>query len=166
MSPYLSIGIMFSLALLQTTVMPRITVLGVHPDLVLMAVVAWSVLRGSREGMVWALIGGIVMDLFSAAPFGISTLTLLIISFASGLGQASFFRIDLLVPIMVIVPATLVYQLCLAGLLSLLTGAAGWGTRLGQVILPTILVNSASMTFVYMLARLLHQRTHREEVAW
>lgn len=166
MSPYLSIGIMFSLALLQTTVMPRITVLGVHPDLVLMAVVAWSVLRGSREGMVWALIGGVVIDLFSAAPFGISTLTLLIISFASGLGQASFFRIDLLVPIMIIVPATLVYQLIIAGLLSLLTGAPGWGTRLGQIILPTILVNSVGMTLVYILARQLHQRTHREEMAW
>ena len=30
-----------------------------YNPLVLMAVVAWSVLRGSREGMVWALIGGI-----------------------------------------------------------------------------------------------------------
>ena len=166
MSPYLSVGIMFSLALLQTTVMPRITVLGVHPDLVLMAVVAWSVLRGSKEGMVWAAIGGVVMDLFSAAPFGISTLTLLIIGFVSGLGQASFFRIDLLIPIAVIVPATLVYQLCIAGMLSLLTGAAGWGTRLGQVILPTILVNSVGMIFVYVLVRLVHQRTHREEMAW
>ena len=67
---------------------------------------------------------------------------------------------------MVIVPATLVYQLCIAGLLSLLTGAAGWGTRLGQVILPSILVNSVGMTFVYVLARLLHQRAHREEMAW
>ena len=166
MSPYLSVGIMFSLALLQTTVMPHITVLGVHPDLVLMAVVAWSVLRGSKEGMVWALIGGVVMDLFSAAPFGISTLTLLIVGFASGLGQASFFRIDLLVPIVIIVPATLVYQLCIAGLLSLLTGAAGWGTRFGQIVLPTILVNSVGMIVVYVLVRLVHQRTRREEVAW
>jgi rod shape-determining protein MreD len=157
---------MFSLALLQATVMPHIRVLGVHPDLVLMAVVAWSVLRGSQEGMVWALIGGVVMDLFSAAPFGISTLALLIIGFVSGLGQASFFRIDLLVPIVVIVPATLVYQLCIAGLLSLLTGASGWGTRFAQIILPSILVNSVGMTLVYALVRLVHQRTRREEMAW
>ena len=166
MSPYLSIGIMFSLALLQATVMPHITVLGVHPDLVLMVVVAWSVLRGSKEGMVWALIGGVVMDLFSAAPFGISTLALLIVGFASGLGQASFFRIDLLVPIVVIVPATLAYQLCIAGLLTLLTGAVGWGTRFGQIILPSILVNSVGMILVYVLTRWLHRRTRREEIAW
>jgi rod shape-determining protein MreD len=166
MSPYLSVGIMFSLGLLQSTVLPRITLLGVHPDLVLLAVAAWSLVRGSEEGMLWALVGGVVMDLFSAAPFGVCTLSLLIVGFAAGLGQANMLRLELLVPIVVIVPATLVYQLSLAGLLSLLTGATGWGTRFGQIIMPSILINSICMPFVYLLARLAHRRTRREEIAW
>ena len=164
MNQYLSFGILFFLALLQATVMPRITVLGVHPDLMLMAVTSWSLLRGSEEGMLWALIGGVVMDLFSGAPFGVCTLALLIVSFLSGLGQRNVFRLDLLVPILAIPVATLAYQLIVLGLLAALGWRAGWGASLSHVILPSMLVNTLGMPAVYLSARLLHHRTVGEEI--
>jgi rod shape-determining protein MreD len=71
MSPYWMFAFLFVLSLLQSTVLPRITVLGVHPDLLLMVVTSWSLLRGSEEGMLWALIGGLGMDLLSGAQFGV-----------------------------------------------------------------------------------------------
>ncbi len=166
MNQYLAIGIMFGLGLLQSTVAPHITVLGVHPDLVLMAVTAWSLLRGSEEGMLWALIGGVVMDLFSSAPFGVCTLALLIVGFAAGFGARNILRLDLLMPILVIVPATLVYQLVILGLLSLLGWRAGWGAGLSRIVFPSLLVNTIGMPFVYLLARFLHRRTRREEISW
>ena len=166
MNPYLSFAILFCLALLQTTVMPRITLLGVHPDLVLMAVTSWSLLRGSEEGMLWALIAGVVIDLFSGATFGVCTLALLTVSFASGLGQRSIFRFDLLIPILVIPPATLIYQLIILSLLSAFGWRAGWRASLSHIVFPSMLINTISMPIVYLLARLLHRRTGREEITW
>jgi len=166
MNPYLYFGILFGLALLQSTVMPKITLLGVHPDLVLMAVTSWSLLRGAEEGMLWALISGIVLDLFSGAPFGIYSLALLIIGFAAGLGPRNVLRIDILAPILVIPVTTFVYVLVSMALLSILGWEMEWGARLRAVLLPSMLVNSLGMPFVYLPARLLHRRTAREEISW
>lgn len=164
MNQYLAFAILFCLALLQTTVMPRITVLGVHPDLMLMVVTSWSLLRGAEEGMLWALVGGLAMDLFSGASFGVCTLALLVVSFLSGLGQRNVFRLDLLVPILAIPVATLVYQLIVLGLLAALGWRAGWGVSLSHVVLPSMLVNTLGMPAVYLAARLLHRRTAGEEI--
>lgn len=164
MNQYLSFAILFCLALLQTTVMPRITVLGVHPDFVLMVITSWSLLRGSEEGMLWALVGGVVMDLFSGAPFGVCTLSLLVVSFLSGLGQRNVFRFDLLTPILAIPLVTLVYQLIILGLLFVFGWRADWKVSLNQVVFPSMLVNTMGMPIVYLAARLLHRRTEPKEV--
>ncbi len=166
MNPYLYFGVLLGLALHQSTVMPKITVLGVHPDLVLMAVTSWSLLRGSEEGMLWALVGGVALDLFSGAPFGIYSLSLLLIGFAAGLGPRNMLRIDILAPILVIPLSTLVYLLATMALLSALGWEMEWGARLRTVLLPSILVNSLGMPFVYLPARLLHRRVAREEISW
>jgi rod shape-determining protein MreD len=166
MNAYLTFVILGVLALLQSTVLPRITVLGVHPDVMLMVVTAWSLLRGSEEGMLWALIGGLTLDLLSSAPFGVCTLPLLLVSFLCGLSQRGVFRFDLLIPILVIPAATLVYGSTILILLKLLGWPATWGESLQHIILPSMLVNTLCMPFVYVLMRLVHTRTWHERIAW
>jgi rod shape-determining protein MreD len=166
MNIYLAFAILFFLGLFQTTIAPRITLMGVQPDLVLMAVVSWSLLRGSEEGMLWALIGGITMDIFSTAPFGISTLALLIVGFLSGLGHRNVFRFQLLVPALAIPLATLLYQSVLLGLLYTLGWRTDFMPTVAGVIFPTMLINTLGMPIVYLAVRLLHRRTGREEITW
>jgi rod shape-determining protein MreD len=166
MTAYLTFGFLLVLALLQSTTMPHITVLGVHPDLMLMAVASWSLLRGAEEGMLWALIGGIALDLFSGARFGVATLSLLIVGFLSSLGQRNVFRLDLVLPILVIPLATLVYNGVTLALLDVLGWPVHWGESLVRVILPCVLVNTLGMPIVYLILRVLHRRTGREEISW
>jgi rod shape-determining protein MreD len=166
MNAYLTFVILGTLALLQSTVLPRITVLGIHPDVMLMVVTSWSLLRGSEEGMLWALIGGLTLDLLSAAPFGVCTLPLLLVSFLCGLSQRGVFRFDFLIPILVIPVATLVYGGTTLILLKLLGWPVTWEEALQRVILPSILVNTLGMPIVYVVMRLLHRRTLHERMAW
>jgi len=63
------------------TLSPFIKINGVHPDLVLILIIGWIILRGLGEGVLWALIGGLCLDFASGAPFGIFALTHLISSF-------------------------------------------------------------------------------------
>jgi rod shape-determining protein MreD len=73
-SLYIAIPVMGLLAVIQTAILPRFPVAGVAPQLLFLVALAWGLLRGLREGLVWAFIAGIWVDLFSVAPVGVSSL--------------------------------------------------------------------------------------------
>jgi rod shape-determining protein MreD len=73
-SLYLAIPVMGLLAVIQTAILPQFPVAGVSPQLLFLVALAWGLLRGLREGLVWAFIAGIWVDLFSIAPVGVSSL--------------------------------------------------------------------------------------------
>lgn len=166
MNLYLTLLLLFALALVQSTVMPHLLLFDVHPDLVLMVVLSWSLLRGAEEGMLWALIGGVALDLLSGARFGVQTLPLLIVGFVSGLGERAIFRSEILMPIIAIPLATLVQQLMTMALLHITGWPVSWGTSIQQITLPSMLANTLCMPLVYLVVRLLHRRTTREKITW
>jgi rod shape-determining protein MreD len=161
MNAYWTFALLIALVLLQSTVVPQFTVLGVHPDLPLIVVTAWSLLRGTEEGLLWALIGGVTMDFVSGAPFGMSTLPLLIVSFGAGLSQRGIFRFDLVIPILVIPVATLIYQAAMLAWLKAFGWPVTWAEGIGRIILPSILVNTLAMPPVYWLLRLISRRSEQ-----
>jgi rod shape-determining protein MreD len=166
MNAYWTFALLIALVLLQVTVVPQFTAglgsaFGVHPDLVLIAVTAWSLLRGAEEGMLWALIAGVAMDFVSGAPFGMSTLPLLIVSFGAGLSQRGIFRFDLVIPILIIPVATLIYQAMMLAWLKAFGWPVTWGEGLSRIVLPTIWVNTLVMPAIYWLLRLISRRGER-----
>jgi rod shape-determining protein MreD len=84
---YLSVPLLLAAALLQSTLFAQLRLFGAAPDLVLVAVVAWTLLRGTPEGYVWAFAGGLALDLLSGGPFGLSALVLLLIAAVLGLTE-------------------------------------------------------------------------------
>jgi rod shape-determining protein MreD len=166
MNAYWSFALLCVLALLQSTLLPQLQVLGVQPDLVLLVVVSWSLLRGSEEGMVWALIGGLALDVLSSAQLGVNTLPLLLIGFLTGLWQRGLVRLEVLVPLGAIPIATLVYQGAMVALLKLLGWPGTWQAAFRYAILPTTLVNTLLMPLVYILMRWIHRRTGDENMEW
>lgn len=165
MNAYWTFALLIALVLLQTSVVPQIAAaslpaLNVRPDLVLIVVTAWSLLRGAQEGMLWALIAGVAADIVSGAPFGMSTLPLLLVSFGAGLSQRSIFRFDLVIPILVIPVATLIYRASMLAWLKAFGWPVTWAQGLSPIILPTIVVNTLLMPVVYWSLR---QVTRRSE---
>jgi len=73
-SLYSAIPLMAALAIIQTAVLPRFAIAGVEPQLVFVVALAWGLLRGLEEGLVWAFIAGIWVDLLSVTPVGLSAL--------------------------------------------------------------------------------------------
>jgi rod shape-determining protein MreD len=64
-------------ALAQVTWAARLEVGGAFPNLVLLAVVAVTWTLGARSGLVWACVGGVLLDLTAAGPIGPHALALL-----------------------------------------------------------------------------------------
>ena len=74
---YLVIPLMVLLTILQSTVLPQFPIFGVIPQFWLLATIAWALLRGWQEGILWAFIAGFLVDIFSATPLGVTSLALM-----------------------------------------------------------------------------------------
>ena len=163
---YASILLLISVALIQATIIPHLTLWGVKPDLMLLVVISWSLLRGAREGIAWGFIGGLCLDLFSGAPFGVSALALLIVSFFSGLGEATVFRTHVILPLATAFLASLFYNLIFLLVLETLGWRVAWLDDLIKFVLPASLLNVLLIPLVYPAMRWLHRKTGREEIDW
>jgi rod shape-determining protein MreD len=91
----------FSLAIcviLQSTLLHNIAILGVIPDLSLIALLFSSVKNGSMEGQIIGFSGGLVEDFLSLNPLGTHALVKTVIGFASGFLYGNFFIDSFLFP--------------------------------------------------------------------
>jgi rod shape-determining protein MreD len=143
-----------------------LSVAGVHPDLVLVAVISWTLLRGLTDGLLWALIGGLCLDLLSSGPFGLMIVPLVIVCALARLGYSRVYGAHLWLPLFLTFPLSVVYYLSYALLLSLTGRPIAWSATLVQVILPASLLNIAAMLILFPLLRRLHRRVSPPAISW
>jgi rod shape-determining protein MreD len=163
---YLVVPFLAIIALLQTTIMPHLAVWGVFPDLPLLVVVSWSLQRGGREGAVWGFIAGMIVDLFSGAPFGAATLSLTIVGFLSGIGQITAFQAHVALLLLVMFLATILYDLIFLLVILISGQTTAWLDNLFHIVLPSAALNALLTPVVLRAMRVLHMRFGREEMEW
>jgi rod shape-determining protein MreD len=71
MATLIAIPILVGLAIFQSTVVSRITLLHGTADLVLLALVAWTLQERVKTHWQWCTIGGLLISILSAMPFGV-----------------------------------------------------------------------------------------------
>lgn len=146
--------------------MPHVSVWGVKPDLLLLVVVSWNLLRGSGQGILWSVVGGLSLDLLWGGPFGFCTIALVSVGFLTGLGETNVFRVSLVLPLVVAALATVCYDVILLFGLRLVGRPVIWADALSRVVGPSILVNVAVMPIVFGAMRWMHRFTGPEEIGW
>lgn len=146
---YIGIGLAFFMGILQTAVIAQLRLLGVSPDLVLLLTIACVLLWGLKDGLLVALVGGVVLDIASSAPFGASILALLAAAALSGLGEMNVFRAARLLPLVATLVGVAAYYAIFISLLRL-TGyrLIGWGL-IWRIVAPKMVVNLLFMPLIY-----------------
>ena len=144
--------------MLQTSALPSFSAGGIVPDLMLLVVVSWSVLRGFRAGLPLALGGGLLLDLLSGGPFGAATISLALSSLVTGLEQLNLFRDSLWLPLVASILATVLYNTGYLVMLMMCGRTVQWLPTVQQVILPEMALNVAVMYPVFWGMRWLHRR--------
>ncbi|HSJ58450.1 MAG TPA: rod shape-determining protein MreD [Anaerolineae bacterium] len=158
MTIYLVVPLLLATALVQSTIVAHVDVWGVFPDLPLLWVVSWSLLRGARQGIVWGFIGGVALDLFSGAPFGAATLSMMAAGFLSGLAEPTVFRSHLALPLVAAFVATLVFDLVFLAVIRLSGGTVVWGDTLLRLVLPAAALNTVVIPVIFVVTRWLSKR--------
>jgi rod shape-determining protein MreD len=161
---YLVIPLLLAIALLQATIVPHLAIWGVFPDLPLIIVASWGLLRGPREGLTWGFVAGIAIDLFAGAPFGAATLSLTVIGLLSGLGATSALRTRLILPMAFVFLATLLYDVLFLLMVQISGQFVPWVENVLRIILPSAVLNALLTPVFIELLRIIHQRLGREEM--
>jgi rod shape-determining protein MreD len=117
----------------------------------LILVIGWTFLRGLRDGVIWALIAGLSLDFTSGAPFGLFTLSMLMVALATSLFHGRLFGSNIILPLILTFPLSLLFN----GLALLLLNLAGrpiiWSDAFSAVLVPVAVFNTAVMLFVFPL---------------
>jgi rod shape-determining protein MreD len=153
------------LALIESALLPPVLGGLPRPNLVLIAAGTWAAMR-RNEGFVWALGGGILLDLASSVPFGAHAVGLIFGNLiALALDRfpmpAPFFRITNWVAI-----STLVFHLVLLLALSVTGRGIPLGLALSTNILPLLAINPVlSLLAFVLLAPIQNQLNEQEKFA-
>lgn len=162
MSLYATISLLGTIAVLESTLLTRVEVAALRPDLMLLAVIAWSFLRGSRAGAIWGFVGGLMTDLLSGVPLGLNALLLCLTGYLSGLGEARVFRSNVLLPGVIVGVLTVLYLLAEVLLLQGVGRLIPAPDALLQLVITTSAVNLLWSPLVLYPLRQLSRRVARE----
>ena len=145
-------------AIVQSVVLAHASVVGVKVDLVMLLVVAWSIRRGIAEGIFWAIVGGIAIDLLSTEPFGAAGLSLGVAAVLAGSIGPSLRRSSALLPLAITPVVSIVTTLVNAAILALVGWPIFWPLTVALVVLPAAVLNSLAMLAVYPLVASIEAR--------
>jgi rod shape-determining protein MreD len=158
-SLYFGVPILMLAAVLQSVWLEGLDILGGRPDLVLLLVVAWAIIRGLNEGVVWGFVGGLFCDLLSGGDFGLWTISLTLVAFVAGqpwiqrLGPTSI-RLAIMSAL-----GTLLGHTTFLLLMVLLGYPVRVGGAYAELIGPAALLNFVLSPFAFALLVWFHHRS-------
>ena len=108
--------VLFAVALVQATIIPRINPFMVAPDFVLVLLFVWVSRRGMRESLAWLFLTGILIDVLAQDSFGTNAIALLPVAGLAALSNQRIFLANVLVPIVLVGIATIGHGVLLLAL--------------------------------------------------
>jgi rod shape-determining protein MreD len=165
--PFAALGAIVA-ALIETTVIPEMAIFGVQANLVLTLAVVATVLMGIEDGLVWAFLGGLLVDMLTPArPVGATTFVLLI---TVGLAFAAtrFAGQSRLAAVIIVFGLSWAFHLVLLATLALTEGVAA-GSIDFRLVFATALLNMLIAVPFAALFTLVERRfgnVERERAAW
>ncbi|MEO8463687.1 MAG: rod shape-determining protein MreD [Chloroflexota bacterium] len=105
-------------ALAELSLVPYLRFGDAYPHPVLVFGVIWTIAVGIEGGLVWAVVGGILLDSLAGRPLGLSVLSLVLAVGITGIIARTFIRLRPLAPVIAVPIVSLAYSMILLGLLA------------------------------------------------
>ncbi len=141
-------------ALLQLAVMPAFSIFGVHPNLIIVLLIAWMATRGPQEALVMIPVAGFAVGLLDSQPLGLAMLALAPLTLMTNVRELRLVESDLLPAVVLTVVATLVYETVILLSLAVRGERPEWVESILDVLVPAAIVNALVLLPVFGLIRL------------
>jgi rod shape-determining protein MreD len=154
------------MALLELTVGPYLRIGTAQPHLVLVVGIVVTVGIGLEAGLVWAFVGGLVVDILAQRPLGSTAFALLLCVGATAVLGRLFTRLRPVVPILATVLLSLVYSMILLATFNALRAPIAVADPL-SLLLPGLVFDAVLAALIGPLGISIHdRRTESERLDW
>jgi rod shape-determining protein MreD len=154
------------MALMELTVGPYLQVGSAQPHLVLVVGIVVTVAVGLEAGLVWAFVGGLVLDVLAQRPLGSTSFALLLCVGATAVLARLFSRLRPVVPILATLLLSLFYSMILFAALNALRSPIRVADPFA-LVLPSVVYDVVLAALIGPLAIAIHdRRTEVERVDW
>jgi rod shape-determining protein MreD len=162
-SYWIGLPLLVLAVLVEVSVLPMFRVYGLQPNLMLVLLIAWLIVRGSSEAFVLAPIGGVLLGFVDGAPVGTALIGLAPLAFLQELRGSQLREGEggLIAAIGFTVVMSLFYNFVHLGVFTLMGEAGEWGTASLRIILPTVLLNVMLVLPIYWLLTLARPQERR-----
>lgn len=173
MGRYLSLGVLGLAAALSASFIPQFIAFIVallsnftpilnnsrgHPSLVMLLVICWSLRSNLADGFVWALVGGILLDLLSILPIGTSSAALVLIVFVVNSVAQQLLRLRVVFLLAITAIATVFMTAYTVVALFLLGHSYDVPALIRLMLLPTLIYNLIAVLPLYAFVRWAQRR--------
>ncbi len=139
------------LLVLQTTLLDYVAIYGIKPNLIVVFIIVTALVRGNVEGGTVGFFFGLAMDMLFGTVLGFNALLGLYLGIAAGSVNRRLFRENLLVVLFFTFVYSVVYELTVYVLNTIMSGHMELLYPLTRVILPEASYNCAAAVLIYAL---------------
>ena len=152
-SDWIGAGVLLIAALVQGSILPFVIGSRVPVNLVLVLVIGWALLRGLKSALVWAVVGGLWLDLLAGVPLGTAMLALSLVAYVCTIGVIPWLTSTGLIAAAVTAGGTLLYTGSYYFLLRTrqLVGGEAWWAIWQAHALPAAVANALVAIPVFWL---------------
>jgi len=163
----LRIFVLFVLVLInfvvQSSIFPHLSILGVTPDTALIFIVSYGILRGDIEGAIFGLLTGLFHDMMGGEFIGIFALLGFLVGYLCGKPFKDFFKDNYFLPFAVVVIMTLFYQFFLYVTTMLFVGQFDFWLYVRTIIIPKTIYTASLSIPVYSIMHFVNAKLEKYE---
>lgn len=152
------LGILFSILILQTTLLSYVALWAVTPNILLILFTFYSIQNGSIPALICGFIIGIPIDILSGTPVGYHSFLLTIFGYFFGLGKGKIFFDPLLLPAVMALIITIVYTVGLFLISTLFNLGKPFVSFFNTSLIIEIFYNIIITPIIYLIFSFIKQR--------
>lgn len=157
---FLIISICF---VLQTTTFQFLSLGNISPNLMIIVVSSFGMMRGKTEGMYIGFFSGLLIDIFCGFYLGIYALLYMYVGYLTGLFQKRFYPEDLKLPLLIISASDLISNLIIYVILFLTRSRYDFVYYFGNIIVPELVYTTIIAIVLYLLLLKMNQKLEAYE---
>ena len=141
MATLIAIPILGALLILQTAILSQVPLLRGTTDLVMVAIVAWSLQKSVKTAWQWGIIGGLLVSIVTALPFGVPIISYLLVVGIVLLLRQRVWQVPILAMFVATFLGTLITQTMAIAVLRFTGTPLAWLESVNMITLPSMLLN-------------------------